>query len=236
MLNFLWIFMILAGIVYAAFTGNLPAVTDAALDAAQQAVTLCITMAGVLAFWVGLMRIAENAGMMQRAADRIYPLLHFLFPRIPREHAACKSIAANCIANFFGLGWAATPAGLQAMEDLDELEKERTLLQAVHQPYRKKFDFTSDRIRHTHVKREKVASTEMCIISGAEYFVASADSGDRDCLSQQVRLTGSDGYCGSSHCGYGIFYAGGNYLCKDHVSSRPETGILNADKKIKRCG
>ena len=70
MLNFLWIFMILAGIVYAAFTGNLPAVTDAALDAAQQAVTLCITMAGVLAFWVGLMRIAENAGMMQRAADR----------------------------------------------------------------------------------------------------------------------------------------------------------------------
>ena len=118
MLNFLWIFMILAGIVYAAFTGNLPAVTDAALDAAQQAVTLCITMAGVLAFWVGLMRIAENAGMMQRAADRIYPLLHFLFPRIPREHAACKSIAANCIANFFGLGWAATPAGLRAMEDL----------------------------------------------------------------------------------------------------------------------
>ena len=182
MLNFLWIFMILAGIVYAAFTGNLPAVTDAALDAAQQAVTLCITMAGVLAFWVGLMRIAENAGMMQRAADRIYPLLHFLFPRIPREHAACKSIAANCIANFFGLGWAATPAGLRAME------------------------------------------------------VTSADSGDRDCLSQPVRLTESDGYCGSSHCGYGIFYAGGNYLCKDHVSSRPETGILNADKKIKRCG
>ena len=121
MLNFLWIFMILAGIVYAAFTGNLPAVTDAALDAAQQAVTLCITMAGVLAFWVGLMRIAENAGMMQRAADRIYPLLHFLFPRIPREHAACKSIAANCIANFFGLGWAATPAGLQAMKGLEEL-------------------------------------------------------------------------------------------------------------------
>ena len=51
-----------------------------------------------------------------------------------------------------------------------------------------------------------------------------------------IAVTGSDGYCGSSHCGYGIFYAGGNYLCKDHVSSRPETGILNADKKIKRCG
>ena len=81
MLNFLWLFMILAGIVYAAFTGNLQAVTDAALDSAQQAVAICITMAGVLAFWVGLMQIAENAGMMRRAAERIYPLLHFLFPR-----------------------------------------------------------------------------------------------------------------------------------------------------------
>ena len=162
MLNFLWIFMILAGIVYAAFTGNLPAVTDAALDSAQQAVTLCITMAGVLAFWVGLMRIAESAGMMKRAADRIYPLLHFLFPRVPREHPACKSIAINCIANFFGLGWAATPAGLQSMKDLDELEKERTLTQAVHQPYQKKYDFSSDRIRHASVRKEKEASTEMC--------------------------------------------------------------------------
>jgi len=162
MLNFLWVIMILAGIVYAAFAGNLPAVTDAALDSAQQAVTLCITMAGVLAFWVGLMRIAESAGMMQRAADCIYPVLHFLFPRVPREHPACKSIAANCIANFCGLGWAATPAGLQAMEDLDELEKERTLIQAVHQPYRKKYDFSSDRIRHTSARKEKEASTEMC--------------------------------------------------------------------------
>lgn len=154
--------MILAGIIYAAFTGNLSAVTDAALDSAQQAVSLCITMAGVLAFWVGLMRIAENAGMMQRAADRIYPLLHFLFPRIPREHPACKSIAANCIANFFGLGWAATPAGLQAMEDLDELEKERTMIREVESPYRKKYDFVSDRIRHSELKKEKEASTEMC--------------------------------------------------------------------------
>ena len=103
MLNFLWLFMILAGIVYAAFTGNLQAVTDAALDSAQQAVAICITMAGVLAFWVGLMQIAENAGMMRRAAERIYPLLHFLFPRVPKDHPACKSIAANCIANF-GMG------------------------------------------------------------------------------------------------------------------------------------
>ena len=162
MLNFLWLFMILAGIVYAAFAGNLQAVTDAALDSAQQAVTLCITMAGVLAFWVGLMQIAESAGMMRRAAERIYPLLHFLFPRVPKYHPACKSIAANSIANFFGLGWAATPAGLQAMEDLDELEKERTLMQAVGQTAQNRYDFGSDRILREQRKKEKAASTEMC--------------------------------------------------------------------------
>ena len=162
MLNFLWVFMILAGIVYAAFTGNLAAVTDAALDAAQQAVAICITMAGVLAFWVGLMKIAQEAGIMERTAQRIYPLLHFLFPRIPKEHAACRSIATNCIANFFGLGWAATPAGLQAMKDLDELEKERTLMKAVYQPYQSRYDFGSDRICREQKRPEKTASTEMC--------------------------------------------------------------------------
>lgn len=139
MLQYIWAFMILAGILYAAFTGRLPAVTDAALDASKQAVSLCITMAGVMALWVGLMRIAENAGITKKATQRIYPLLHFLFPRIPREHPAMQSIAANCIANFFGLGWAATPAGLQAMKELDEL----------------------DETRQTD-KKEKTASTEMC--------------------------------------------------------------------------
>ena len=143
MLNYLWAFMILIGIVYASLTGNLSAVTDAALDSAQEAVSLCITMAGVLALWVGLMRIAEKAGIMKAAADKIYPLLHFLFPRIPKDHPAMKSIAANCIANFFGLGWAATPAGIQAMKDLDALEEERLA-------------------RKAKGRREKSASTEMC--------------------------------------------------------------------------
>lgn len=100
--------------------------------------------------------------MMRRAAERIYPLLHFLFPRVPKDHPACKSIAANCIANFFGLGWAATPAGLQAMEDLDELEKERTLMQAVGQSAQSRYDFGSDRILREQRKKEKAASTEMC--------------------------------------------------------------------------
>lgn len=152
MLQFLWAFMILIGIVYAAMTGNLSAVTDAALDSAREAVSLCITMAGVLALWVGLMRIAENAGIMKAAADKIYPLLHFLFPRIPKDHPAMKSIAANCIANFFGLGWAATPAGIQAMKDLDALEKERT---------GKELPRKGKAIGNPG-KKEKSATTEMC--------------------------------------------------------------------------
>ena len=154
MLQFLWAFMILIGIVYAAVTGNLSAVTDAALDSAQEAVSLCITMAGVLALWVGLMRIAENAGIMRAAADKIYPLLHFLFPRIPAGHPAMKSIAANCIANFFGLGWAATPAGIQAMKDLEMLEEERT----EKERYRK----TDSQLLQGKRKKEKEATTEMC--------------------------------------------------------------------------
>lgn len=117
--------MILIGVVYAAFNGTLPAVTGAALDASKEAVTLCITMVGVMSFWVGLMRIAEKSGMIGGLARRMRPVLGFLFPRIPSGHAAEEHIATNMIANVFGLGWAATPAGLKAMEALADLNKER---------------------------------------------------------------------------------------------------------------
>ncbi len=125
MLNYLWGFMILIGIVYAALSGTLPSVTDAALNSAKEAVALSITMVGVMSFWVGLMRIAEEAGIIKNAAKRLMPYLRFLFPGIPREHKAFQYIATNFIANVFGLGWAATPAGLKAMEELSGLEKER---------------------------------------------------------------------------------------------------------------
>ncbi|MCU6761732.1 Spore maturation protein A [uncultured Roseburia sp.] len=121
MLNFLWAFMILIGIIYAALQGNLAAVTDAALESAGEAVTLCITMAGVMAFWVGMMRIAENGGLLRAAAKRLRPFLRFLFPDIPKDHPANQAIAVNCIANIFGLGWAATPAGLDAMKKMQQL-------------------------------------------------------------------------------------------------------------------
>lgn len=104
-MNQLWAFMILGGIVFSAFTGRLPDVTQAALDSAKEAVTLCITMTGVMSFWVGLMRIAEKSGIIDGLSRRLAPILHFLFPKLPREHAANRYIAANMIANdYFIIG------------------------------------------------------------------------------------------------------------------------------------
>lgn len=123
-MNYLWAFMILIGVVYAAFCGTLPELTTAALDSAKEAVTLCITMTGVMSFWVGLMKIAEKSGIIEGMSRRMRPVLRFLFPGIPEGHIANKYIATNMIANVFGLGWAATPAGLKAMEALQELNLE----------------------------------------------------------------------------------------------------------------
>ena len=124
-MNYLWGFMIVIGIVFAAFNGTLPEVTEAAVGSAKEAVMLCIGMTGIMSFWVGIMRIAENAGMIEGATKKMMPFLRFLFPGIPREHPANRYIATNMIANVFGLGWAATPAGLKAMEELSKLEEER---------------------------------------------------------------------------------------------------------------
>lgn len=110
-MNYLWGFMIVLGIVYAAITGTLPEVTQAAVDSSKEAVTLCITMIGVMSLWMGLMRIAEKGGIIRSAVKCLKPFLRFLFPGIPKNHLANQYIAENFIANVFGLGWAATPAG-----------------------------------------------------------------------------------------------------------------------------
>ena len=125
MLNYLWAGMILIGIIFAAFTGRMPDITNAALDSSKDAITLCITMMGVMSFWVGLMEIAARAGIIRSASLRIRPLIRFLFPRLPAGHPAEEHITTNIIANVLGLGWAATPAGLKAMEQLSKLEEDR---------------------------------------------------------------------------------------------------------------
>ena len=125
MLNYLWAGMILVGIVFGAFNGKMQDITNAALDSSKEAVTLCITMIGVMAFWTGIMEIASKAGIIHMASERMRPLIKFLFPALPEEHGANEHIATNFIANFLGLGWAATPAGLKAMEELGKLEDDR---------------------------------------------------------------------------------------------------------------
>ncbi len=124
-MNYLWAGMMLVAIVYGAFHGTIPEVTQAALDSSKEAVTLCITMLGILSFWMGLMQIAGASGLIEKMTRGIRPILRWLFPRIPAGHPALEQIAVNCIANVLGLGWAATPAGLKAMEELGKLEEER---------------------------------------------------------------------------------------------------------------
>lgn len=145
MLDILWGMMLLIGILYGAATGNMSKITDAALSSAKEAVSLCIAMAGIVAMWVGVMEIARASGLVERMTKAMKPLLRFLFPKIPMEHKAMEFISANMIANFLGLGWAATPFGLKAMEELGNLEDDRRQGRALG-----------------IVRKKGIASNEMC--------------------------------------------------------------------------
>ena len=125
MLNYLWAGMLLLGIVYAAFNGTLPEVTESCLNGAKEAVELCLSVAGVVAFWNGLMTIAKESGLVSLAARRVRPFLVWLMPGLKGQDEAMDAISVNMAANVLGLGWAATPAGLQAMEALAALEEKR---------------------------------------------------------------------------------------------------------------
>ncbi len=118
MLNILWAAMIVIGIVYAAITGNINAVSDGVLSSAKEAVSLCITMLGVMALWTGLMEIATKSGLVSKCTRGISPFMKWLFPGVSVESESMQYMTTNVIANMFGLGWAATPAGLKAMEAL----------------------------------------------------------------------------------------------------------------------
>lgn len=121
MLNYLWAGMIMIGVVFGASRGILPEITEAALSSSKEAVSLCLTMLGIMSFWTGIMEIATKAGIIEKTSRIVKPVVHFLFPNIPENHKANEHITTNIIANMLGLGWAATPAGLRAMEALAEL-------------------------------------------------------------------------------------------------------------------
>lgn len=125
MLNTIWALMILIGVAVGIVTGNMEAVGNGALESAGSAITLCITMMGILSMWTGLMQVARASGLLERMAGWLSPVIRLLFPGIAKDSKAAEYIATNMVANVLGLGWAATPAGIKAMEELAALEEKR---------------------------------------------------------------------------------------------------------------
>ncbi len=111
LLNYIWGFLIIVGIIVGVLTGNIANVSEAALNSTKEAVTLCITMLGIMALWTGIMQIARATGLIASLTKGIRPIIRLLFPDLPRDHVANEYIASNMIANILGLGWAATPMG-----------------------------------------------------------------------------------------------------------------------------
>ena len=161
MFNYLWSFMILAGMLWGAANGNLDLVTQGLIDSAKDAVTLGITMLGIMSFWCGILEVGNRAGLIEWLTGKMEPLLGFLFPDIGKDHPARRPIAVNMVANMLGLGMAATPAGLEAMQALcEDAEGGREATQPQYQ------DKERDRVAMQPLYQGKedgrVASNAMC--------------------------------------------------------------------------
>lgn len=125
MINYIWCGMIVIGILVGIVTGNIEAVSTAAIEWAETAVELSLGLIGVMALWLGLMKIAEEAGIVRGMGLLMKPIMVRLFPEVPADHPAMGSIVANMAANFFGLGNAATPLGIKAMQELQDLNENK---------------------------------------------------------------------------------------------------------------
>lgn len=121
MVNIIWVLLTVIGIVFAMFNGTMDEVNEAVFNGAKEAVTLCIGLISILVFWLGMMRIAEDAGLLKKLANLFKPIVKRLFPEVPNDHPAMGYILSNMMANLFGLGNAATPLGIKAMEELKNL-------------------------------------------------------------------------------------------------------------------
>ncbi len=124
-INIIWLYLILLSIVVAAYSGRMDAITKTSFEAAKSAVTLAIALIGAMALWLGIMKVAENAGLMAMICRAIRPLMVRLFPDIPGDHPAMSAMIMNIGANLLGLGNAATPMGIKAMAELDKLNAEK---------------------------------------------------------------------------------------------------------------
>ena len=124
-MNYIWLALMVIALVVGAFTGRIDAVTKAAVDNAAAAVEIALGLIGIMTLWLGIMKIAEKGGIIRLLSRAIRPLAKFLFPSIPSDHPAIGSMLMNLIANWLGLGNAATPLGLKAMEELQSLNKSK---------------------------------------------------------------------------------------------------------------
>lgn len=148
MLNVIWAVMILLGIAVGIATGQMEEIGNGALESAGNAVTVCITMLGILSMWTGIMQVARASGLLAKMSEWLSPVIRFLYPGLPGDSVAAEYIATNMVANIMGLGWAATPAGVKAMEELEAIEEKRG-----SKGYRR-----GDNAEH------RVTSSEMCTL------------------------------------------------------------------------
>ena len=126
MINIIWGFLIIIGIIYGIFTNNVEVINNTIIDSSKVGLDMLIKIFPVLALWMGLTKIAEKSGLLTSLSMKLSPLLNKLFPDIPKGHESLGLMASNMISNIFGLGSAATPFGLKAMSSLQKLNKNKT--------------------------------------------------------------------------------------------------------------
>ena len=158
-MNILWSSMLLLGIAYGALQGRMPEVTDGVIQASREAVVLAVSLVGVTGFWAGLMEIAKKAGVIDGLVKRMGPVMRFLFPEVPEDHPAMRAAGMNMICNVFGLGAAATPPGLAAMERFEELENTDCTIAGRIMTWREE---ERRKMRNPAAVPEGTANREMC--------------------------------------------------------------------------
>lgn len=124
-MNVIWLVLLSVGIVFAIFTGNLEAFTKSIFEGAKSAVEISLFLLGIVSVWMGITRILEDSGLIYRIAHLFRPVISRLFKNIPGEHPSITAITLNVLANLFGLGNAATPLGIKAMQELDSLNEDK---------------------------------------------------------------------------------------------------------------
>lgn len=126
MINYIWFFLIFIGIVVSLFTGKIDVINTSVIEDTQNAVVFAIGLTGIMAVWLGLMKIAEKSGLIKSFGKLLRPLTNILFPDIPKDHPALSAIVMNMVTNMFGAGNSATALGIKAMEEMNTLNRDKT--------------------------------------------------------------------------------------------------------------